>query len=337
MHSKKSQRPTGEIRVKPKFKIPLWLRATISIIILGLLARNFDVTQAFEVLKAVRIDFLALTIFIAILLRFFAAYRWYILLHGKNPVITFGGVVRLTFMSNLMGYFLPAGLGQEAVRILGLSRSTSDLPLSVSSALLDRLFAVIALVIIVLGGMAISLPAGMPDVIVKIAWVSLVFLGFVTITIMHRWFRRVLDKIFKLIKLERLSMWLIKLYKCLDAYKCYPWLIIWAMMMALIFQLLRALIALTGAWALGLNVPIVPFMVLILVIFFIKQIPISIGGLGVQEAGFIYLLGFVGVTPVVAFSLSLLLYLTTFVIVLPPGVWFYVQGGLSLHKSDFTP
>ncbi len=328
-----SQTILQETQKKSKFKLPVWFRATISVIILGFLVRNFDVTKTLEILSTVRIDLLALTFLIALLLRFFAAYRWYILLHGKNPLITFFGVLRLTFMSNLMGFFLPAGLGQEAVRIFGLSRSTSDLALSVSSALVDRVIALIALVIIVLGGMAISPPAGMPEIIVYFAWASLAVLSLGTITLMNNLFRRLLDKIFKLIRLESISKKLVKLYSSLDAYKDQPWLLLWSMTVSLVFQFVRASIALTGAWALGLNVPILPFLVLILIIFFIRQIPISIGGLGVQEAGFIYLLNFVGVLPEVAFSLSLLLYMMTLLIVLPPGLWFYLRGGLGLHSG----
>jgi uncharacterized membrane protein YbhN (UPF0104 family) len=59
----------------------------------------------------------------------------------------------------------------------------------------------------------------------------------------------------------------------------------------------------------------------------ISLLPITIAGLGVREAGFVYFLGLGGMPPEVALPLALIQRLFTIVATLP-GAWWYARRGL---------
>ena len=115
---------------KLKFLSSGWLRLTVSVLLLALLLNQMDLHNSLEVLRTIQPKRLLIVVAFALFGRFFAAYRWYILLHGKNQAITFSGLTRLIFVSNLFGFFAPGSLGVDISRVYGLSRTTSDLALS---------------------------------------------------------------------------------------------------------------------------------------------------------------------------------------------------------------
>ncbi len=80
-------------------------------------------------------------------------------------------------------------------------------------------------------------------------------------------------------------------------------------------------------WAFGLHVPFVYFLVIVPTIFLLIMLPISIGGLGVREAAYVYLFGLVGVAPEAALGLAIVNYLLRLLSVLT-GAWVYARRGV---------
>ena len=70
------------------------------------------------------------------------------------------------------------------------------------------------------------------------------------------------------------------------------------------------------------------FLVITPIAILIGLAPISIAGLGVQEAVYVYLLGLVGMAPEMALPLALLIRVMQLVVTLP-GAWFYVRRGIA--------
>lgn len=119
---------------------------------------------------------------------------------------------------------------------------------------------------------------------------------------------------------------LIGVYRRLDDYAGQPYLILWAMSLAIAMQCLRVLSAYVGALALGIQVPVVTFGVLVLIAILVALLPISIGGIGVREAAFVILLGLAGVGEEAAFGLSVLIYVLGLVTILPGGLLWARSG-----------
>src|SRR3546814_3733401 len=98
------------------------------------------------------------------------------------------------------------------------------------------------------------------------------------------------------------------------------------MVAAICFQLFRVLQVVAAAWALGLDFPIAHFFIFVPIVNLLTQIPLTVGGLGLREAGFVSLFGVVGMNAESALALSLLVYAMSVAATLP-GAWFFLRRG----------
>jgi uncharacterized protein (TIRG00374 family) len=259
--------------------------------------------------------------------RLIAAFRQYILLRGQHPAVTFWGIVRLTFVSGFAGYFTPGTVGVEALRVYGLSRTTGNLALSVTAVLVERLTALLALCLLVLLGVVLR-PPGLPDGLDRLAWFALAALIAVWLSLLSPLLRRLSLLALSNGWLAPIRRGLQKVYFVLDDYKRRPWLLLWSLVVALIFQLNRCVVVAIGAAALDSSLPFLYFVIIVPITALASMMPISIAALGVREAAFVYLFGLVGMPPEVSFPLALLTRLAGLLVLLP-GAWFYVRRGIS--------
>ena len=313
----------------PKFRFAL------SALLLGGVLSLIDVGETLTALRHARLDFVLLVLGVGLLGRFYAAWRWYILLHGKSPEVTYFRILRLTFVSTFAGFLLPGMIGVELTRVYGLSRTTSDLALTVSSIFVERAFAVAALIVVVLLGFAIS-PPGLPEDLGLVAWFGLALIAAVSFAVMNPGMRRLIDAPLSLSWLAPVRDLLNRFYACLDDYKDQPRLLAWSVAAAALSPLFRVLPAIFAAWALRLDVSVVHLFILVPMVVFLAQLPISLGGLGMREIGFVSLLGLIGVSPEAAVALSLMLYAAAIIGALP-GAWFYARHGLSPKGQSSVP
>ena len=93
----------------------------------------------------------------------------------------------------------------------------------------------------------------------------------------------------------------------------------------MVFQLLRVLIVAVALLAVAVEPPLVPLLIFTPIVIFLGLLPISVGGLGVPQAGFVYFLGTVGVGAEEAFAMSMLTYVLSMISTLP-GAWLYLVG-----------
>jgi uncharacterized protein (TIRG00374 family) len=304
-----------------------WLRLCVGGGLLALLVSRVDLDQALQVVAGARLDYLALLPLVLLVDRLIAAFRQYILLRGLHPAVTFWGMVRLIFVSGFAGYFMPGTVGVEAVRVYGLSRTTANLALSVTAVLVERLTALFALCLLVLFGVAMR-PPGLPEHFGRLAWVALAALIAVWFSLLSALPRRLSLLALSTAWLAPVRRGLQKVYLVLDDYKRRPWLLLWSLVVAVIFQLNRCLVVAIGAAALDFSLPFLYFVIIVPIALLISMMPISIAGLGVREAAFVYLFGLVGMPPEVSFPLALLTRLAGLLMLLP-GAWFYIRRGIS--------
>lgn len=304
-----------------------WLRLCVGIGLLALLIHWVDFGQSLRIAAAARPDLLALLLLVMVGDRLIAALRWYLLVRGKAAAVTFWGLVRLVFVSGFAGYFTPGSVGVEAVRVYGLSRTTSNLAVSVTSVLVERVLALFALTLLVLVGLALR-PPGLPPEYGRLAWLALAVLVVGVCALMNPGLQRLSLRALTAAWLATVSRGLQKIYAVLDGYRRQPGLMLWSFGMALIFQLNRCLLPAVGAAALGSSLPFVYFVVIVPIVALVSMMPISIAALGVREFAYVYLFGLVGMPAETALALALLLRVWGLLLLLP-GAWFYVRRGVS--------
>lgn len=118
------------------------IRAIISLALFLAVLQRIDFGIVVQVARSLKFGWILSALLLAGAGRLFAASRWYLLLIGKSPLVTFGRVVRLVFVSSFLGMFLPGGVGVEIIRIYGLSKITSDVNLALSSIFVERIIAI---------------------------------------------------------------------------------------------------------------------------------------------------------------------------------------------------
>ncbi len=142
--------------------LPVWLRAVVSLLLVAALLYYVDLDQVGRILASSRLDVVAWLVALVTALRLLSAYRWFILMRAGRPDIAFMSIMRISFISVFAGNFLPGGVGSEAIRIYGAARASSDLALAFSSAVVERAFGLLTLLIMVAAGLSLG-PPGLPE------------------------------------------------------------------------------------------------------------------------------------------------------------------------------
>jgi glycosyltransferase 2 family protein len=309
------------------------LRVVIAACLLLFLATQVNLSYTLDVLANAEWRHLVTVLALLFLTRLLAAYRWYALLKHVDRTVAFGNILRLVFVSGFVGYFMPGTLGIEALRIYGFARTTANPALAVASVAVDRLLGTFALILLALSGLALlpaALPAGvapdaLPDGLATVGWIGLLALVALVVAGLEPRLRR--------LALHLLSRWarvqdgVRKVFGILDAYRARPVALLWNAVVAVGFHLLRCAAVGVGAAAFGVELPWMVYVAITPLITMLARIPISIAGLGVQEAGFVYLYGIFGMPAEVALVLSLVMRACT-ILSSAPGAWFYVVRGV---------
>jgi uncharacterized membrane protein YbhN (UPF0104 family) len=308
------------------------LRTLIAACLLLALLAQADLSYTIDVLAETNWRYLVAVLVLSFLNRLIAAYRWYALLKQVDVALGFGNIVRLVFVSGFVGYFMPGTLGIEALRIYGFSRTSANLALAVTSVAVDRLLGTFALILVALLGLAL-LPRSMPDIasealppgIGRVGWLGLLALGGLAAAALSPPLRRLALHLVS--RWRRLQDGARKVFGIIDIYRRRPLSLLANAMVAVGFQLLRCAAVGIGALAFGVELPWVVYLAVTPLITMLARIPISIAGLGVQEAGFVYFYGAFGMPAEVALLLSLAIRACT-ILSSAPGAWFYVARGV---------
>lgn len=312
-------------RERRAFSGGLLLRVAVTLVLLGALLAMVDLDAMARVL--VTASPLGLLAVFALLMaeRLAAAYRWYVLLRLAQPGVRYRPVLRITFISNFIGAFLPGGVGIEVLRVYGLARTVSDLPLALSSVLVDRLCGLLSLVLLIGAGVLLS-PIPLPlelDLLVATGLLALLAFG---LGLLHPWPRARMRRLMIGIPvLAPVRQRLVGIDQRLATYGGRPGALMISLGLAILFQLLRVLTVIVGAMALDIAVDPVLFVVVVPVAVLIALMPISLGGFGPREASYVVLLGLAGVAPEPALVLALVREVLNLATTLP-GAVMYARG-----------
>lgn len=220
------------------------------------------------------------------------AFRWKLLLSAKGiHDVSTAWLTRTYFVALFAGQFLPAAIGGDAVRAVELGRRTHDAPEAVASVLIDRLVGVVSLVgLAVVAYAAGGHSAGGVEVLIAeavfgvAAAVVLALLfsprlrGFAA-----RWLEPRVDG-------RRLAAGE-RFYDALHAYREHRATLGAVFALAVVVQVTRIFVIVMLVKALGLDdVTTSSIFATAPVLFAALILPVSLNGIGVREAVFVYFL-----------------------------------------------
>lgn len=246
------------------------------------------IDKVLSTLKGIYIPSFVLAVMIYICATFISTLRWRLLLHERFGL---GKLFSLYFIGSFFNHLLPGMIGGDAVKAYYLYRDTGKGSSAVASVFMDRYIGFTALILVGL----IAFPFGFSYFKGSyIEWIlPLIALLFIAGSFI----------VFGL-RIGRSLKFLSGFYDYFAVYKEKKEVIVKTFLLSVVIQTIVIFGVYVLSRGLGVNVPLLPLFIFVPVISTIATVPISISGLGVREASFVLLFGFLGISPAQATAVS---------------------------------
>ncbi len=307
----------------------LILRVVISLVAIGALVyfMRGKFAEAVEVLKrGIQWPWLGISV---------AAYFAALTLISKRLQLVFKvQEVRLSFLEtfylSMVGMFFtlffPSAMGGDIAKGYFAYQYSGKKLGSLTGVLLDRVLGLVTLCALTLGAVVIYSHQLEIPAMKHTLYALTAFLIFGVIFFTHHGFAKKFSFLFFLIPSEKLREKITDLYHAVREYKNHKQLLITCCIISLAAQVIFLVQNYFLARALGIQIELWPFFILMPLVLFVSMAP-SLSGLGVREAGFVFF--FKSFIPAEeAFALAILYDLIFYGSALLGGLMFAVKGGL---------
>jgi hypothetical protein len=274
------------------------------------------------------LSFVMASLLIGFLLNFSSSVKWFFLARVRNLQV---GLWRL-FCYYLIGKFfnliLPSSIGGDVIRIHELGRYTGRHADSAAVVFVERFSGLFTLVLLACAAVAINIQTfNLPWLTVSLAF-GVGTLGFICWVILDD---SLLSLIQKLAGNRRhfLKKVFLKIYKfrhAVLAYQHKPSALLWAFFNSIIFYILAIINVWVSALVFDDGIQLSSILVATPIIMFIMNLPISIGGIGLMEFAYTFILGLFGISSTVAISTALLMRFKTLIEAGIGGLLYYIFG-----------
>jgi uncharacterized protein (TIRG00374 family) len=246
------------------------------------------------------------------------AWRWQKLLHVRGVKERVSWLVRAYLVSYAVGQVLPTSVGGDASRIFETSRRHPGRITPITgSVLLER--ALGGAVTLVLAGVGLLLAIGRYPIGAYL-WIELVFV-LVSVAAAFVFFSRTvrarlvfLGPIARRLRVERAAR---AVYEGLHGYRDHPGALFVVAVVTAAAQLTRVVAIYASGRAVGIDLSVLPYVVLGPLLFLVMLVPFTVNGIGVREAFFVSFLGKLGVDHDHAFACGFLFFVMTILLALP--------------------
>lgn len=299
---------THKEREQPTKKNPLSLliRIALSFGLLVWVFGKIDLQHTLEVVRGADMGYLAWAFIVFFVINIVILFRWKVFVAALNLDTPFWNMIQWFYIGIFCNLFLPSAVGGDVIKVIGLSRIVGQRPKVFASVVLDRLSGFAGIVIVA----AIMFMVGyehIPDRSVggSIIMMTLVSLAISIVLFSHRIYS-FCCKLFN--RWPPVKESLMNVHYDIALMKGKVGEGIFNIVLSCLAQVLLAYVYYVVAKALNQNVEFIYFLIFSPLICVATALP-SIGGLGVREMGWAFLLAKVGVPEGIAVSISLINFL----------------------------
>jgi uncharacterized protein (TIRG00374 family) len=307
---------------------------------LAYILTQIDLSKTWSILTSAAVPWLALSAALTIVTVPPMGWRWQLLLRARGIQESVGWLTRTYFVSYAVGQVLPTSVGGDASRIFETSRRhPGQITPITGSVLLERALGLA--VTLVLAGIGLILAIGRypigPYIGVEIVFIlGTIAVGFVFFSRSVRARLRFALPYAQRFRVEKAAR---AVYDGLHGYRDHPVTLVYVSLITACAQLVRVVAIYASGRAVGIDLGVLPYVVLGPLLFLVMLVPFTVNGIGVREAFFISFLGKLGVPHDQAFACGFLFFLMTILLALP-GVgivlWENVVSRRAAAVSDGT-
>lgn len=305
-----------------------WLKLAVSLGIISVIVWQVDLRAFANTLLSAKPAWILATVVTFILDQAVTAWVWQKMLAAKGIGIPFMAVTRVMWISNFIGAVTPSSMGADVVKVVAVGRYMKNTAEALSSLALFRIAGYVILFLMAAVSASIF-PERIPDspmigaiTMSLAAGAGLAFFGMV----FSKWAVRLSGLILRGAGLGGVQDRIEQLYSAFTSYAAMPRVIAMVALGGVALQILRVGYVFLLSLAMGFNVDPAVFFVFVPVMAAIMLIPVTVFGIGLREGSYIFLFGYVGLSPAQALGMSALSFAL--------DVAYSLAGGLVYLKED---
>lgn len=291
-------------------------KAGVSIALIAVLIWKSNIGRYAELLQGAVPAYIITAILITLLFVVISAYKWQLLITAQRFSVPLRKLISSYFVGLFFNNFLPTSIGGDVVRIFDLRKMIGNGNAAAASVVAERVLASVTLGLIVLSGAALNAQAlaGYRGLILIFTFICAA--SFVAVIYSHKlsaWLKR---------SDSALSLRLRGVADSIQTAVENRPVLLKVLFYSFICQVMVVLVNLAIIKAFGLKVPIAFVFLFIPMIFAISMLPVSLNGLGVREAAYVYFFGRVGLSTEESLAISICFILIVTLVSLTGGVIF---------------
>lgn len=273
-----------------------WFKLGISLGLFALLLWSTDLQAFRERLKGARFEWVLLAFVGYLLSQALSAYKWQVLARPLGFLQPFRVFMAYYFAGMYCNLFAPSTVAGDFGRSALLAEGRGRLGSALQSVVADRVTGLVMLLWVCAFGVVFAEPVALPS-----RWRMGVVVAALGAVVGWQFLPRLLDRFFHVDnKIRRF------LYKLTGPYQNEPLVLARACGLSLLFHFFQLGLQVIVAHAISLDVSIWYLIVCIPLINIMSGLPISFGGLGVREGGYVMFLSLVGISSERALAFGLL-------------------------------
>lgn len=318
-------------------KIYIYLRFILSAVILFLVFRMVDFHTLSTVLLSLRVSYVLPALLITLLSRVLVTYRWSLLLRVQDCQISISTLFKTLLVSHSLGAFIPSSLSSDVVKIFALWKHTGRTMGPISATTFDRFAGVFALTNIAFVSCLLRYRSFTGSYIPFMSGILFgVCILLMTVLLSRNWSDTRQCWRLEFLKHREWTSKLLNLVCSILSFSAHRHVLLKVVGLSFVVQILRIMLVFFLALTLGIKIPLIHLSMLVAIMLLLLMLPVSVGGIGVREAAYIYFFAPFGVSVEAAVGLSMLSYALT-IMWITAGLIIYAKEGVGTQKNLSQP
>lgn len=289
------------------------IRFSISLILIVYLYSRIELNQFKALFLKIDIILFAYLFPLLFVNTLISSYKWQLLLRTDSIHIPLKNLFRSYLIGSFFNIFLPSNIGGDFYRVYDISRYSSKPINSFASVFADRFSGFFALV-----SLALVFSIYGNSLLIDYRLIFLIFIIFILFILVFwtLYYQDIFNRIFRLsqlYKIKRLDEIKDKFLYSIYIYGNKPYLMLKIIGLSFLFQAIAVSCVFILAISLNIRIPIIYFYIFVPLISIIEAVPISIYGLGIRDASYVFFFTQIGLSNTQALSISLLYVIVTII------------------------